>query len=223
MRILIVEDDQMLGQSMAQSLTHAQFQVMLVNTRTAALDALTAEHFDALLLDLGLPDGDGYEVIRHLRQRSLPLPVLILTARDAVEDRVQGLDLGADDYVVKPVAMAELQARVRALIRRSSGYPSAILSLGRLQLDIAGKLAQLDGRNLDLSGREWAVLEYLATHSKRIATKDQLIQAITWDQDISTNAIEAYVHRVRTKIEGSGVVIHTVRGLGYMLDESPNA
>src|SRR5512139_1828799 len=220
MRILIVEDDETLGKSMAQSLTLGGYATDLVGSVAAALHALAVEHFDALVLDLGLPDGDGYEVVRSLRQRGLALPCLILTARDAVEDRVQGLDLGADDYVVKPIAMAELQARLRALIRRSSGASAPRIALGKLELDTPGKRVYLGGQPLELSAREWSVLEYLAAHSRRIVSKEQLIQAITaWDQELSANAIEAYVHRLRGKIEGAGVVIRTVRGLGYMLEE----
>ena len=224
MRILIVEDDETLGLSMAQTLTNGGYATDLVGSVADALHAISVEHFDAMVLDLGLPDRDGYEVVRSLRQRHLTLPVLILTARDAVEDRIQGLDLGADDYVVKPVAMAELQARLRALIRRSTGTGSPIFSIGMLELDTLGKRVYLHGGSLELSAREWSVLEYLATHSRRIVSKEQLIQAITaWDQELSANAIEAYVHRVRVKIEGSGVVIRTVRGLGYMLEEIDHA
>lgn len=209
---------------MGQSLVHAGYATDRVTNVADALHVLAVENFDALVLDLGLPDGDGYDVVRYLRKRGLALPVLILTARDAVADRVQGLDLGADDYVVKPVALAELQARLRALIRRSAGASSPRLNLGLLELDTPGKRAYVAGLSLDLSAREWSVLEYLATHCRRIVSKDQLIQAITaWDQELSSNAIEAYVHRVRGKIEGSGVIIRTVRGLGYMLEESENA
>lgn len=224
MRILIVEDDETLGRAMTQSLEHAGYAADLTAKIADALHLLSVENFDALVLDLGLPDGDGYDVVRYLRKQGKALPVLILTARDAVDDRVQGLDLGADDYVVKPVAMAELQARLRALIRRSSGASSPRVDLGRLALDMPGKRAYLAGLALDLSAREWSVLEYLATHSRRIVSKEQLIQAITaMDQELSENAIEAYVHRVRSKIEGSGVVIRTIRGLGYMLEEPENA
>jgi len=224
MRVLVVEDDETLGRAMAQSLTHGGYATDLVGNVADALHALSVENFDAMVLDLGLPDQDGYEVVRNLRRRGLSLPVLILTARDAVEDRVQGLDLGADDYVVKPVAMAELQARLRALIRRSSGASSPSFKIGLLELDTPGKRAYLRGQPLELSAREWSVLEYLATHSLRIVSKEQLIQAITaWDQELSANAIEAYVHRVRGKIENSGVVIRTVRGLGYMLEETGDA
>jgi two-component system OmpR family response regulator len=224
MRILIVEDDKALGKATAQSLTHAGYAADLVGTVADALHVLSVENFDAIVLDLGLPDSDGYDVVRHLRQQGKLLPVLILTARDAIKDRVQGLDLGADDYVVKPVAMAELQARLRALIRRSSGVGSPRFKIGRLELDSLSKQAYFEEQSLELSAREWGVLEYLATHARRIVSKEQLIQAITnWDKELSVNAIETYVHRVRSKIEGSGAIIRTVRGLGYMLEEPDNA
>jgi two-component system OmpR family response regulator len=220
MRILVVEDDKYLGAAMIQSLAHAGYAADLVGSVAAALHALAAENFDALVLDLGLPDQDGYQVVRHLRRQAQTLPVLILTARDAIEDRVQGLDLGADDYVVKPVAMAELHARLRALIRRAAGKGSVRLQIGNLELDTVGRQAYLGDKALDLSSREWSVLEYLAVHARSIVSKDQLIQAITaWDQELSTNAIEAYIHRLRGKIEGCGASIRTVRGLGYMLEE----
>lgn len=223
MRILVVEDDRTLGQAMMQSLTHAGFATDLVCNVADALHSIAVENINALVLDLGLPDRDGYEIVRHLRRNNLNLPVLILTARDAVEDRVQGLDLGADDYVVKPIAMAELQARLRALIRRSSGIGNSRFKIAGLELDTLGKRVTLHGSSLDISAREWGVLEYLAMHARRIVSKEQLIMAITaWDQELSANAIEAYVHRVRVKIEGSGVVIRTVRGLGYMLEENDN-
>lgn len=213
-----------MGNAMTQSLTHAGYAADRVGSVADALHALSIENFDAMVLDLGLPDRDGYEVVRHLRQKGKLLPVLILTARDAVEDRVQGLDLGADDYVVKPVAMAELQARLRALIRRTSGTGNPRLIIAALELDTVGKQAYLKGLPIDLSGREWSVLEYLASHARRIVSKEQLIHAITsWDQELSSNAIEAYVSRVRGKIEGSGTCIRTVRGLGYMLEETGDA
>lgn len=221
MRILVVEDDKGLGNAMTQSLAHAGYAADLVGSVVEAMHVLSVENFDAMVLDLGLPDGDGYEVVRHLRRHGKLLPVLILTARDAVEDRVQGLDLGADDYVVKPIAMAELQARLRALIRRTTGTGNPRFNIGSLELDTVGKQAYLKGLPLDLPAREWSVLEYLATHARRIVSKEQLIQAITsLDQELSANAIEAYVSRVRGKIEGSGISIRTVRGLGYMLEEN---
>jgi two-component system, OmpR family, response regulator len=220
MRILVVEDDKELGNAMTRSLVHAGYAADLVGSVAEALNAIFSENFDAMVLDLGLPDRNGYEVVRYLRKHEKPLPVLILTARDAVEDRVQGLDLGADDYVVKPVAMVELHARLRALIRRSAGKGSPLLRIGNLELDTVGRQAYLDGRSLELSSREWCVLEYLATNAKRIVSKEQLIQAISnWERDLSPNAIEAYVYRLRNKMEGTGATIRTVRGLGYLLEE----
>jgi two-component system OmpR family response regulator len=206
---------------MAESLVLGGFAVDTASNVSDSLHLLDVENFDAIVLDLGLPDGDGYDVVRRLRQCTHAVPVLILTARDAVEDRVQGLDLGADDYVVKPVAMSELQARLRALIRRRFGEIRSRIEIGGLILDTAGKRLLVNGLSVELSAREWSVLEYLANNVNRILSKNQLIQAITtMDQELSANAIEAYVHRVRGKIEGAGVTIRTVRGLGYMLESS---
>lgn len=220
MRILIVEDDTTLGISMVESLQQAGFATDLAKNIADALHVLAVEHFDAMVLDLGMPDGDGFDVVKYLRKHGKTIPVLILTARDGIEDRVQGLDIGADDYVVKPIPMPELQARMRALIRRSSGSASPHLKLGKLELDMVGKRVYVAGQAVDMSAREWSMLEYLATHTRRVVSKDQLIQAITnLEQELSSNAIEAYVHRVRMKIEGSGVSIRTVRGLGYLLED----
>ncbi|MDB6063622.1 MAG: response regulator [Verrucomicrobiaceae bacterium] len=224
MRILVVEDDKALGAAITKSLQQAGFAVDWVETARTALQFLTLENFDLLLLDLGLPDSDGYTVVRKLRESGKSLPILILTARDALDDRVRGLDQGADDYVVKPIAMPELHARVRALLRRrmTGGNPS--ITLKKLVLDTVGRRAYVESRSIDLTAREWSVLEYLVGNSGRIVSKDQLIQAIaSWDRELSQNAIEAYVHRIRGKIEGSEVVIKTVRGLGYLLEEPTNA
>lgn len=221
MRILLVEDDDALGQAWLRALKHEGYAADWVQSAKTGLNALQLEHFDLLLLDLGLPDMDGKEVIRLVRQRKLTLPILILTARDAVESRVEALDLGADDYMIKPVEIAELCARIRALVRRRSGTATPRLQLGHLELDLASKQAFAQGRALDCSAREWSVLEYLALHTGQIISKEQLIQAIAnWDQTLSANAIEAYVHRVRTKLGDCGVVIRTVRGFGYMLSET---
>jgi two-component system OmpR family response regulator len=219
MRILLVEDDLTLRTTMKDSLFSGGFAVDAAASIGEALALLGSESFDAVVLDLGLPDGNGYAVLRHLRQHNNPLPVLILTARDAVEDRVAGLDLGADDYVVKPIALSELQARLRALIRRSFGKSDPLLKLGNLALDTVGKRLQVDGVPQDISAREWAVLEYLVAHAGRIVSKEQMIQAITsLEEDISANAIEAYVSRLRVKLTSAGVAIRTVRGLGYMME-----
>jgi len=221
MRILLVEDDPSLGAALREALIASGHATDCVKTATHALQSLQSEHADLLVLDLGLPDRDGFDVIRDVRQKKIAVPILVLTARDALESRVRGLDLGADDYLVKPVATAELCARARALLRRGKSS-SASIDIGKLKLDTVGKRALLGDKVLELSAREWSVLEYLALHSEKILSKEQLIQAITsWDQELTPNAIEAYVHRLRTKLHGSDITIRTVRGLGYMLSEDP--
>jgi two-component system OmpR family response regulator len=221
MRILLVEDDQDLGGAMRDGLILAGHTTDLVGTASHALHALQSEHFDLLVLDLGLPDRDGTDVIRTARHLRKSLPILILTARDTLDSRVEGLDLGADDYVVKPVAMAELCARIRALLRRNIGDGNPLWRLGNLELDTVGKIARVGNELLDLSAREWTLLEYLASSAGRIVSKEQLIQVLGgWEQELSANAIEAYVHRVRSKLNNSGINIRTVRGLGYMLSEA---
>ncbi len=221
MRILLVEDDDALGTAMRDGLVLAGHTTDWVGTANYALHALQTEHFDLLVLDLGLPDRDGTEVIRSVRHLGKRLPILILTARDTLASRVEGLDLGADDYVVKPVAMAELCARIRALMRRNLGDGNPLWRLGNLELDTVGKIVRIGNETIDLSAREWSLLEYLASSAGRIVSKEQLIQVIGgWDQELSANAIEAYVHRVRNKLNDSGVNIRTVRGLGYILSEN---
>jgi two-component system OmpR family response regulator len=220
MRVMVVEDDKALGAAMEKSLRRERFAVDWVQSAQSAIQFASMEHFDLIVLDLGLPDGDGFKVIRKLRDEGQTVLILIVSARDGVDDRIKGLDEGADDYVVKPIAMAELHARVRAMLRRRMNVANSTMKLGNLFVDISGRRATIDGRNIDLSGREWAVLEYLIANTGRIVSKDQLIQAISsWDEDLSQNAIEAYVHRIRGKIEGSNLNIRTVRGLGYMLEE----
>jgi len=220
MRILLVEDDDSLGAAVAEALVLAGNATDWVKTAAHALHAIEIELFDLLILDLGLPDHDGFYVIRQVRSKKNSVPILVLTARDAIDSRIKGLDLGADDYLVKPVAMAELCARARALLRRANNSHPQIM-IGKLALDVAGKQVCVAGKPIELSAREWSVLEYLAIHADKIISKEQLIQAITnWDQELSPNAIEAYVHRLRSKLANSHVDIRTVRGLGYMLSES---
>ena len=224
MRVLLVEDDKILGTAVRESLHYAGYAADLVDTAQAALHALGCEHFDLLVLDLGLPDRDGTRLIAELRQRRISLPILVLTARDDIEERIRALDTGADDYMIKPVATGELCARIRALLRRHAGAATSQLKLGRLTLDLVRKQAFAGERPLDCSVREWSVLEYLALHADRVISKEQLIQAIaSWEQELSPNGIEAYVHRVRVKLGDCGVVIRTVRGFGYMLSECANA
>jgi two-component system, OmpR family, response regulator len=173
-----------------------------------------------VILDLGLPRLDGYEVLRRLRRRGSKMPVLILTARDALDDRVKGLDLGGDDYLTKPFDLPELEARVRSLIRRGQSGGGSLLSHGTLTLDTVGRRATLGGEPLDLSARELGVLEVLMLRSGRVVNKDQLAEQLYgWDEEVGPNAIEVYVHRLRRKLEPAGVTIRTIRGLGYLLEK----
>jgi two-component system OmpR family response regulator len=185
-----------------------------------AMAAASQERFDLVILDIGLPRMDGFEVLRRLRTAEKPMPVLVLTARDAVEDRVRGLDLGADDYMVKPFAMPELTARVRALLRRSQSHGGPRIVHGPLTLDTVARRAFLGGEPLELAAREWAVLEVLLAKTEKIVSKESIIQAVAGlGEELSANAIEVYVSRLRSKLEPAGIKIRTVRGFGYMLEE----
>lgn len=221
MRILLVEDDPGLAQTVEASLSYAHMIVDWVASLHEARAALSTQTYQAMVLDLGLPDGDGCELVRSLRLRKNSLPILILTARDGLDERVNGLDLGADDYLIKPLALSELQARLRALIRRAQGSAQAHMAWGRLSLDLSAQRAYVEQVPLDLSAREWAVLAFLALHANKIISKNQIIQGISgMGEELSENAIEMYVHRVRQKLVYSGVVIRTIRGLGYLFEES---
>jgi two-component system, OmpR family, response regulator len=223
MRILIAEDDAILADGLTRSLRQAGYVVDRVGTGLEADSAVTRGEFDLLILDLGLPKMGGLEVLRRLRARQSPLPVLILTALDGVNDRVRGLDLGADDYLAKPFALNELEARVRALTRRGGAGASSVLHHGELSYDQVGRVTQLRGKPLDLSARETGLLEILLLRVGRIVSKDQLVAHLCeWGEEVSTNAIEVYVHRLRKKIETGGVRIVTVRGLGYCLQKRTN-
>jgi DNA-binding response OmpR family regulator len=205
---------------MRRGLSQAGFAVDHVISAELAEAALAHETFDLLLVDIGLPGADGFELVRRLRRGSNATPVLIVTARDAVSDRVGALDLGADDYLVKPFALPELAARCRALIRRSKSASNPDVAVGPLRLDIARRETRVNTRAVELTRREWAILECLALHAGQVVAKDRLQQAIsTWEDGITTNAVEVYISRLRGKL-GEEVAIRTVRGLGYRLDES---
>ncbi|HSC93348.1 MAG TPA: response regulator [Burkholderiales bacterium] len=220
MRILIVEDDPVLSDGLTRSLRESDYAVDPATDGAEADQILSTHSFDLVILDLGLPKLEGYEVLRRLRRRGSKTPVLILTALDALEDRVKGLDLGADDYLTKPFDLPELEARVRALIRRGQSGGGSLLSHGALTLDIAGRRALLGGEPLELSAREIGVLEVLMLRSGRVVNKDQLAEELYgWDEEVSANAIEVYVHRLRRKLEPAGVTIRTIRGLGYLLEK----
>ncbi|WP_191576574.1 MULTISPECIES: response regulator transcription factor [Achromobacter] len=224
MRILIAEDDSILADGLSRSLRHNGYAVDAVRDGLSADSALAAQAFDLLILDLGLPQLAGLEVLRRLRARNSALPVLILTAADSIEQRVKGLDLGADDYMAKPFALSELEARVRALTRRGAGGGGTMLKHGKLLFDQTGRVAMVDDQTLDLSAREVSLLEILLTRSGRMVSKTQLVDHLCeWGEEVSTNAIEVYVHRLRKKLEPSGVKIVTVRGLGYCLERDQGA
>lgn len=218
MRILIAEDDAIIADGLARSLRQAGYAVDWAPNGLEADTALLTVSYDLLILDLGLPKLPGLDVLKRLRSRSSSTPVLILTALDDTGDRVKGLDLGADDYMVKPFELAELEARVRALTRRSAGTTPTI-QCGLLTYDQVGRVAQIQGQPLDLSAREIGLLEILLARMGRLVSKDQLVDHLCgWGEEVSHNAIEVYVHRLRKKLEPGGVKIATVRGLGYCLE-----
>lgn len=219
MRILLAEDDPMIADGLTRALRKSGFAVDHVISGTDADTALVSQQFDLLILDLGLPRLPGIDVLKRLRARKNAMPVLILTAQDGLQDRVRGLDAGADDYLTKPFALPELEARVRALTRRGTAQ-SKLIEFGCLSYDQAERVARCHGRILDLSSRELALLEILLLRVGRLVSKDQLVDHLCgWGEEVSTNAIEVYIHRMRKKLEPEGIRIATVRGLGYCLDK----
>ena len=224
MRILVVEDDAMLAQAIARALRQSAHMVQCASSGREADRALTDNEYDLVLLDVGLPGLDGFEVLRRLRARRSRVPVMMLTVRDSLEDRVSGLDLGADDYLTKPFELSELEARVRALIRRANSSASADLTHGPLRLDTAGRRLFCNGEPVDLSARELTVIELLLLRVGRVVTKQQIIDHLYgWDDASSSNAVEVFVYRLRRKLEGSGVQIRTVRGMGYLIEKHHGA
>lgn len=219
MRILIIEDDPALADGLARSLGQSGYAVDCATNGERANTMLQDEIYDLAILDLGLPKLDGTEVLRRLRQRGGKTPILVLTARDAVEDRVLGLDLGADDYMTKPFNLVELEARVRALIRRGQFGSNMTLVCGKLEFDPAARRVRCGETPLDLSAREIGVLEVLMLRQGKVVNKEQIMEALcNWDEDLGENAIEVYIHRLRKKLEFSGARIRTIRGLGYLLE-----
>jgi two-component system, OmpR family, response regulator len=215
-RALVVEDDALLAEGLTSVLSRAGHVVVRATTGKHADLLLASEEFEVVVLDVGLPDIDGFEVLRRLRQRQSTTNVLVLTARDAVEDRVRGLDLGADDYLTKPFSVKEFEARVRALLRRGITRATP-WSVAGMIVDVAAKRVRIGERAIDLTPREWALLELFLTHPGRVLSKDQIADSIyTFDDQLSTNAIEVHVSRLRTKIEPAGNRLRTVRGFGYL-------
>lgn len=235
--ILIVEDDALLLDALTGQLQQPGFAVCSASSLAQAREQLGAQAVDGIILDLGLPDGDGLELLTWVRAHIAGLPVLILTARDGIDDRVRGLNAGADDYLTKPFNMQELQARLQALLRRarqpaftqaSAGAADAgSVAIGELTLDPAGRSAQLGGQPLDLTQREWELLELLAHRCGEVVTRDDVLAA--WRASppepgqvaapLNSNALEVYVHRLRRKLDGSSLNIRNIRGLGYMLNK----
>ncbi len=222
MRILLAEDDQLLGDGIRSGLGLEGDTVDWVNDGVAAEQALATDEFDLLVLDLGLPRKDGLEVLRGLRRRGNLTPVLILTARDKVADRVAGLDAGADDYLTKPFDLDELLARVRALTRRHTGRAAPLLQHGELALDPATHQVSLAGAPVDLAPREYALLRLLLEQRGKVLSRARLVEALYgWDGDLESNAIEVHIHHLRRKLGNS--LIRTVRGIGYGIDRPEGA
>jgi DNA-binding response OmpR family regulator len=231
MRLLLVEDDVMVASGIKLGLSGAGYAVDWVGSAERALEVTRAETFDLAVIDIGLPGMDGLTLTQVLRKEGRSMPVLILTARDALQDRVQGLDMGGDDYMIKPFELPELLARLRALLRRSQAATSATLSFGPLELDTALRQACIrppgGGATLpiELGPREWTVMEYLMLQAPKPANKDKLLQALTgWDKEITPNAVEVYISRLRGKLEPHGLALRSIRGFGYRLEiQAPSA
>lgn len=220
MRILLVEDDRMLSEAVTRALSQAAHVVDVSYDGEEADRALATYDYGLVLLDIGLPRIDGFEVLKRLRGRRNTVPVLVLTVRESIEDRISGLDLGADDYLAKPFHLSELEARVRALIRRAHSSASSMLLHGRLRLDTAGRRLFCDDAPVDLSIRELAVIELLLLKEGKVVTKQQIVDHLYgWEDASNSNAIEVFVYRLRKKLETSGTDIRTVRGMGYLIEK----
>ena len=216
MRILLAEDDPMLGDGLRAGLRQLGFQVDWVRDGVAAERELMSGSYTAAVLDLGLPLKDGLDVLKALRARKNLTPVLVLTARDAIHDRIQGLDLGADDYVIKPVDLHELAARLRSLVRRAHGQVQDILRCGTVLLDPSARVVSLDGEPVMLSTREFDLLHALMLNAGRVMSREQLEQQLySWGYEVESNAIEVHIHHLRRKLRAD--IIQTVRGVGYTL------
>ena len=223
MHILVVDDDQAVRDSLARSLQYSGYEVTTANDGVEALARLSSLRPDAVIMDVMMPRLDGLETTRSLRASGNDVPILVLTARDAVGDRVDGLDAGADDYMAKPFSLQELEARVRALTRRGLGTASTVIKHGPLSFDATGRVAYINEQMIELSARELSLLEVLLQRAGRLVSKDQLVERLCeWGEEVSNNAIEVYIHRLRKKIEQGPIRIATVRGLGYCLEKIPN-
>ena len=225
MRLLLVEDDVMVASGIKLGLTDAGYAVDWVGSAERAIEVAQTESFDIAVVDVGLPAMDGLQLIQALRKAGHTMPMVVLTARDALADRVRGLDKGADDYIVKPFELPELLARLRALLRRSQAATSATLTFGPLELDTAQRQACIRSADaakavpIEFGPREWTVMEYLLMQAPKPANKDKLLQALTgWDKEITPNAVEVYISRLRGKLEPHGIALRAIRGFGYRLE-----
>jgi two-component system OmpR family response regulator/two-component system response regulator QseB len=222
MRVLVVEDDPLLGDALMVGLEQRGFEADWVQDGREAATAIRVEPFAAIVLDLGLPGLSGLELLRSERARGNKVPVLILTARDAVQDRITGLDSGADDYVVKPTDLDELAARLRAVVRRSKGESAALLRVGPLALDPAARTVTRDGHAVDLQPREFTLLQELMLNSGRVLSREQLEERMyRWGEEVESNAVEVHIHHLRRKLGAD--VVRTIRGVGYVLPRAGHA
>ncbi len=220
MRILLIEDDPQIGDGLNRGLQKLNMAVDWFRDGLQGASALEIAPYDAVVLDLGLPNIDGLDILKQWRSKKIDTPVLILTARDAITDRVSGLNHGADDYLCKPFALDEVAARLQALVRRRQGQTSSKLAYGALELDTAAQSATLHGEELSLTSREWALLQMLVSHPKHIISRAQIEEKLySWDQEVESNAVEVYIHHLRKKIGNE--FIKTRRGLGYQLGKAP--
>ncbi|OUR80741.1 DNA-binding response regulator [Alphaproteobacteria bacterium 46_93_T64] len=220
MRILVVEDNVALADGISTALGHIGLAVDVLGDGVEADEVLRTQAFDVVVLDLNLPGCDGLEVLKKLRARGDDTQVLVLTARDQIEDRVTGLNLGADDYLTKPFELVELEARVRALLRRTSGNKSPAISVGPMVFDSVARTARVNDVPLELPKREYGLLELFLSRLGKVISKEQIADGLAnFDDEITPNAVEIYVSRLRKKLQGSGLVIKTVRGLGYLMEK----
>lgn len=226
MRVMLVEDDPALADTISRALSsQVDAQVDWTARGEPVAASLQSDDYDLLVLDIGLPGIDGFEVLRRVRSAGLRLPVLVLTGREAIDDRVHGLELGADDYMVKPFALPEMVARAKALVRRARGQSAgAQITVGQLVLDASAHRAWVAGEEVELPSREWQLLDYLLRHLGKVVSKEHLVSSLSgWEGDVSENAVEVYVSRLRTRLTASGLRIRTVRGFGYLLEEIQGA
>jgi two-component system OmpR family response regulator len=224
LRILVVEDDTVLAAALTRALNQTAYTVDLAENGSEANSALDSAEYDLVVLDLALPKVDGLAVLGRLRDRRVRVPVLVLSARDSLEDRVKGLDAGADDYMTKPFDLPEFEARVRALLRRGQNHATNLVRHGRLELDLGARRVFHDGKPIDFSLREYAVMEILMSRQGKVVTKEQMFDRLFgWGEDVGTNAVEVSVHRVRKKLEPYGIEIRTVRGMGYLIEKAADA